>query len=1565
MKRTHFSLAAIVFAAALTFISCFNLVDTTPSPFLIPAQGQCFTVSGSIAIKGAVPEEVNSVRSALPSYPTTSLTYKAEATSGTGSSAVTKTGSVSADHTVYTIPALAADKEWTIKVYVKYGSIEILSASYGIPANTYTADNFAFTKDVYLMPVMDSEVTGTVSLAVTIDPTEIEYMTIDMEGQTQKEFERFPTLHTWKTTPSISYSNVVPGNYKLTINCYTSNSDTKALLYSTEQTINVVSGLTTSVWEYTGGNGPVKNESGTISFHITAEDLAGFSRTQIYLGANTYNSSPSDDTANGSIFSPFATFSKAVNYITQLPEKNSDDTFIEYTIHVSDGFEDDVTSVIYIQRNITVECWKNNIGDKLGSATLKAKSDGRMFYVYSTLKIEGVKQTTPSLNWTGLVIDGNKAEGYAASGVKTTNPGTFKMKGGAVKNCKSTADGTGVEIGSNSKFIMEGGFISDNENTVASGSYKGGAGVYVDRGTFTMSDGEISRNSVTGTYIDGGGVYIYHSGSVFKMSGGKICGNSSLHRGGGILNQGELYIYGSAIIGDETATSAATAEDGKHSNSAGCGGGIYSAYTGVKTYIGYSDASTIDPTFSGGVYYNYASNTTPSAGDNGGGGVYIYTGDFAVAGGNISYNSSALSGGGLNVGTSSFELSNVTMNENDAATSGGAISCGDISLSGKVVIPYGVTDATTHNLVTGSGKNDVYLSSSKKITVTGALDTDTTLTLTPALTFTSRGNEVIAADTGITFNDDTLSHFTLSDTDWNLELLSTTSIIVNAPIYMNSTGPANTSVTGTKSHPFGSWTYGAKQAMTNANHDYTVCIDGILNMSLDIDTSITNDATITGKKYAKSITIMGAHDELDDSGNLQDAINYNYSSHSANNYEIQISTIVPVTIKNLWIKGAKVSGASGGGLRVQAGAKVTLDEGTLISNNAVWDSSNGGAGVYVAPASGETPAGILIVKGAVIKHNDDGGMGTCGYGGGIFNEGNTYIYGTTVIGGTESDDENEARYGGGIYNTGCLYLGINETGGNAAWTGGIYGNEGEGGGIYNKADSTHTGLVKMRAGTISGNYGPYNGGGIYSAGEDDSHRGKVYIYGSTVIGDSTATSVANDGDKSNYTTGNGGGIAVFSYSDVFLGYSDDDTIDSACSAKVYYNTAIDGGGVYVDSDGCFKMGAGTIAFNKATGGMTPDDGNGGGVKALNFNFYGGLIKQNRCSDSGKGGQIYTEGTLHIKGKAAAEGDAYVSCHSIVVDGALTPVSQNGLAAIVEPTNYGSFSISLGSSVDPVTTAGAAYGRFAIVPAPEPTYYGIDLSSGYLKSSGFLGNILPGAPKNVGAVVFSDGSAKSYSSGMTLSAAQKAAAVAVIFYAGTDCNNSGDTSTRYLGVGLKKSEEKREFVPYSSSLLRTSVITSLICNATGSVGSYYFSGAMNGINSYNSVSSSLGSGAADCAFGFPQNYKDITGSNVSGTLFEEGWYLPSVRELYALASAYKDSAYNTTSALRESVELVLGTENPWSSTGADSWYWSSSQASSSATSAYAVQFAQAINTYVQCNPYTKSMSEYCLAIHQFY
>ena len=56
------------------------------------------------------------------------------------------------------------------------------------------------------------------------------------------------------------------------------------------------------------------------------------------------------------------------------------------------------------------------------------------------------------------------------------------------------------------------------------------------------------------------------------------------------------------------------------------------------------------------------------------------------------------------------------------------------------------------------------------------------------------------------------------------------------------------------------------------------------------------------------------------------------------------------------------------------------------------------------------------------------------------------------------------------------------------------------------------------------------------------------------------------------------------------------------------------------------------------------------------------------------------------------------------------------------------------------------------------------------------------PDSAGDIVFADGTATAWREGLTLTEEQKKAAVAVIFYAGTECSNDG--KRRVLGVGLK-------------------------------------------------------------------------------------------------------------------------------------------------------------------------------------
>ena len=116
------------------------------------------------------------------------------------------------------------------------------------------------------------------------------------------------------------------------------------------------------------------------------------------------------------------------------------------------------------------------------------------------------------------------------------------------------------------------------------------------------------------------------------------------------------------------------------------------------------------------------------------------------------------------------------------------------------------------------------------------------------------------------------------------------------------------------------------------------------------------------------------------------------------------------------------------------------------------------------------------------------------------------------------------------------------------------------------------------------------------------------------------------------------------------------------------------------------------------------------------------------------------------------------------------------------------------------------------------------SPGYFTPVTYIGTKVPTEAKAVGDIVFSDGSATPYTSNLTLTDTQKSAAVAVIFYVGTVCNNDTDTVSRTLGVGLAHSTKLPtsglEWCTASASAYNTN-ITYVQCNSSGSAGNYTF------------------------------------------------------------------------------------------------------------------------------------------------
>ena len=148
-----------------------------------------------------------------------------------------------------------------------------------------------------------------------------------------------------------------------------------------------------------------------------------------------------------------------------------------------------------------------------------------------------------------------------------------------------------------------------------------------------------------------------------------------------------------------------------------------------------------------------------------------------------------------------------------------------------------------------------------------------------------------------------------------------------------------------------------------------------------------------------------------------------------------------------------------------------------------------------------------------------------------------------------------------------------------------------------------------------------------------------------------------------------------------------------------------------------------------------------------------------------------------------------------------------------------------------------------------------------------------APDAVGDIVFKDGSACAYTD--TLTDDQKNAAIAVIF----DASNK-------LGVGLKHGSNLAWCT--DSANAKSKRITTIICKSTSGTGNTTdFSGDEDGSDNFEQIAAFLESNSSTTddtateanypAFYFAKNYKD-TATNLAGTEYEDGWYLPTIAEI---------------------------------------------------------------------------------------
>ena len=614
-------------------------------------------------------------------------------------------------------------------------------------------------------------------------------------------------------------------------------------------------------------------------------------------------------------------------------------------------------------------------------------------YVYGSAVIGNTTQELMPVNDAanyaedggGIYNVGNVYLGYSSyeSETQNTTEGwsgcisyNYSWRGGAINNRET------------GNIIMRDGTIGHNQ-TVHGGGSGGGGGVY-NYGSFTMTNGLIEYNYEGGNYGGGGVCNMSNSNygtGVFTFTGGAIksntagSGNNGVNGGGGVYNNGIMYVYGDAVIGDDSMESIATGSDVSETCSnlaAGQGGGIYVATSG-KLYMGYSsytsETENTPAEWKGGIFYNYA--------QSGGGGL------------GFAYGSSVV-----------VHMNSGTIANNGAEKNGGAvyISGDGLTISGTATIPAG----------DGEVKQSIYYNSSYSLNIADSLSSikNGELYIIPSANDTktaySAYQPVIkltdaATEAGLTLAD-VKDKFVIEPltatatgivTQWFINS-STGKVEQNAStFYVSASGlDSNDGLTASKALPS---ITSAVSKMSDASVDYTIYLSGeIFGKQVIADSEgspvLANSITITGKS-STSRTIVP-----------KDILNANLGE-SETGSALTVDTKVPVTLYDIAVKGGRGTEKDekiiGGGLLIGEGGVVSIEENTRILQNTI--TSGYGAGVYISK-----DAKLFVNSSSHITENTGAQSG-----GGVYVADGGYL--RTQQGSGSYITLNEAVNGGGVY----------------------------------------------------------------------------------------------------------------------------------------------------------------------------------------------------------------------------------------------------------------------------------------------------------------------------------------------------------------------------------------------------------------------------------------------------------------------------------------------------------------------------------------------------------------------
>lgn len=298
----------------------------------------------------------------------------------------------------------------------------------------------------------------------------------------------------------------------------------------------------------------------------------------------------------------------------------------------------------------------------------------------------------------------------------------------------------------------------------------------------------------------------------------------------------------------------------------------------------------------------------------------------------------------------------------------------------------------------------------------------------------------------------------------------------------------------------------------------------------------------------------------------------------------------------------------------------------------------------------------------------------------------------------------------------------------------------------------------------------------------------------------------------------------------------------------------------------------------------------------------------------------------------------------------------------ELTKTGDGTVSYTSSKEAVATVDASTGEVTIVGVGTATItatvtdsdtytYATKTANYIIKVINIIGTKAPGVGKDVGDIVFTDGSAMPYADFNALDDdaknEKKTFAIALIFYKGTGLNSGNDTTTsRTLGVGLKHLQYPFDTCWCDNRAAAYNInITTVQCKSSGSDGALTFTDETandrNGSDNFEQIAAFLTSadGVTDDtvtnknsygAFQRAKNYKNKA-TNITGTAYEDGWYIPSLAELFQIYANGKGA--NKVFDI-DSASIALDGHQFYRAL-----YWSSSQSVSEANMACTISFME--------------------------